>query len=83
MDPKESQDLQDSKAALVLRDFQGLREPSDPLERRVLLESQVCPECQELMAHRVTQVKRAQLERKDIWDQLVLRDPLDILDPEV
>lgn len=82
MDPRESRDLQDSKAAPVLRDFQGLREPLDHLERRVQLENQVCQECQELMAHRVTQEKRAQLERKDIWDPLVLRARSDTPDPE-
>jgi len=81
LDPRESQDPQDSKAAPERRDFQGLREPSDHLERRVQLVNQVCQECLELMAHRVTQEKKAHLERRDIWVLLVPRAPSDILDP--
>lgn len=82
MDPRESQDPQDSKAAPELRDFQGLREPSDHLETRVQLVNQVCQECQALTAHRVTQEKKAHLERKDIWVLLVPRVPSDIPAPE-
>lgn len=81
-DLKESQDLLDSKATQVPRDLQGLKDPSDLQEKRVQLESQVCQECQELMAHRVTLERRGLLERKDTWVPLALKDPLVILGPE-
>lgn len=65
------------------RDFPGPKEPSDLQERRVLLENPACLECQELMVLRVTLEKRDLLERKDTWALLALKDPLDILGPEV
>lgn len=74
-DLKESQDLQDSKATPVLRDFQGLKEPSGLQERRVPLESPVCLECQELTDHRATLGRRGLLERKDTWAPPALKDP--------
>lgn len=77
-----SQDLLDSKATQVPRDSLGPKEPSDLQERRALLESQVCQECQELMVHRVTLERKGLLETKDTRALLALKDPLVILVPE-
>jgi len=77
-----SQDLLDSKATQVPRDFLVPKEPSDLMERRALLESQVCQECQELMVHRVTLERKDLLEKKDTTALLALKDPLVILVPE-
>lgn len=82
LDPKESRDLLDSKATQVHRDFQGPRAPSDLQERRVLLESPACQECQEPMVLRVTPERRGLPEKRDTWAPLALKDPLDIQVPE-
>lgn len=57
----------DSKGTLVLRDFQVLREPLGPQERRGLLENQDCQEFQVLTDPRVTLARKDPTERKDIW----------------
>lgn len=75
LDLKENQDLLDSKGTLVLRVFQGRREPSGPQERRVQLVNQDFQECPELTAHLVTLAKRGRLERRDIWAPPALKDP--------
>lgn len=75
--------LLDSKETPELRDCQGLKEPLEPLERRVRQANQGCQECRELMDHRVTQERKGLPVRKEIWDPLELRDQSDILDPEV
>lgn len=75
--------LQDSKATLVLRDFQDLKEPSEPLEIRVQQGNQAYQACQELMDLRATQERKVQLVRKVTWDHLEHKDRSDILAPEV
>lgn len=81
-DLKESQALPDSKAIPAPRDSRAPKEPSDHPETRAQLENQVCQECQELMAHRVTPERKDLPERKDTWDPLALKDPSVIPVPE-
>lgn len=80
---KVSPALLDSKETPEHRDFQGLKEPLEHLERRVRQANQGCRACRELMDHRATQERKDLLVRKEIWDPLELRDQLAILDPEV
>lgn len=81
-DLKESQALLDSKAIPVPRDSRGPKEPLDHPEIRVPSENQVCQECRERMAHRVTPERKDLPETKDTWDPLALKDPSVIPVPE-
>lgn len=74
-----SQDLLVSRELQELREYQDLRGQLGHQERKVLLENQVCLECQELMALLVTQERRDHLELKEIRVPAVLREPLAIL----
>lgn len=73
---RESQGLQDSREIQVLRVSQGHKERLDPQGRRVLMENQVCRECQDPMVPQVILEKKGLLEKKDIWVLLVHKVPL-------